>query len=150
MNIGNWQVPAIFSDDVFQNRDYPGIFHMFNLIAGYLCKYLYLYVHILVIGLLSNDTCTLLLMNYVSTKDWLGLWNILTVELCMYLSYGIWNLSNRNCILLFKRNIYPKEGRSCRGLEWTLHLTWRSLGTFILQKWQFYYIHAWETIWSEH
>ena len=42
---------------------------MFILIAGCLCTYLYLYVHILVIDLLSNDTCTLLLMNYVSTKD---------------------------------------------------------------------------------
>ena len=42
---------------------------MFILIAGCLCKYLYQYVHILVIGLLSNDTCTLLLTNYVSTKD---------------------------------------------------------------------------------
>ena len=35
---------------------------MFNLIAGCLCIYLYLYGDILVIGLLSKDTCTLLLM----------------------------------------------------------------------------------------
>ena len=63
---------------------------MFILIAGCLCKYLYLYVHILVIGLLSNDTCTLLLMNYVSTK---GLTWLMEYSHCgtMYVLI-IWNM----------------------------------------------------------
>ena len=73
---------------------------MSNLIAGCLCIYLYLYGDVLVFGLLSKDTCTLLLMNCLAERKDYG---ILSVWNYMYLSDGIWKLSNRNYVSLFRK-----------------------------------------------